>query len=172
MPFNIEIKARVIDFERKCALAEKLSGGPPQFIWQRDTFFPCKVGRLKLRAFDDGSGELIPYSRPDTSTAKQSDYSICLVASAEAFRQTLGAALGTDVEVIKRRHLYLVGQTRIHLDEVQVLGTFLELEVVLLPDQSAEVGHVIAAGLMRDLEVKEHDLLACAYADFLSHGTP
>jgi adenylate cyclase class IV len=61
-----------------------------------------------------------------------------------------------------------VGQTRIHLDEVEGLGTFLELEVVLKPGQPAEEGHAIAAELMRELEVVDSDLLACAYADLLS----
>lgn len=170
MPSNIEIKARVIDFERKCALAGKLSGGPPQLIRQRDTFFPCETGRLKLREFEDGSGELISYSRPDTSAAKQSDYSICPIASAETLRQTLGAALGTGVEVIKLRHLYLTGQTRIHLDEVEGLGTFLELEVVLHPGQSADEGQRIAEELMRELEISEADLIQVAYADLIARN--
>jgi adenylate cyclase class IV len=167
MPSNIEIKARVADFSRKCALAENLSGAPPQIIAQRDTFFPCAHGRLKLRQLADDEAQLIAYSRPDNTGTKQSDYLICPTTTPRILLDTLAAALGTGLTVVKRRYLYLVGQTRIHLDDVESLGTFLELEVVLRPGQPAAEGHAIAAELMRALEVAESDLLAGAYADLL-----
>jgi hypothetical protein len=66
------------------------------------------------------------------------------------------------------RLLYLVGQTRVHLDSVVGLGDFLELEVVLRPDQSPAEGQIIAAGLMRRLGIHDSDLIATAYADMLS----
>lgn len=171
MPSNIEIKARVADFERKCVLAEGLSGTPPQIIEQCDTFFPCARGRLKLRRFSDLAGELIAYDRSDTTASKRSDYLICASATPDLLLETLSTALGTGVTVTKRRRLYLLGQTRIHLDEVEGLGTFLELEVVLTPDQSAEEGHRIASEIMQKLEVGEEDLLACAYADLIASST-
>jgi len=71
------------------------------------------------------------------------------------------------VVVEKTRVLSLVGQTRVHLDTVVGLGTFLELEVVLRPDQSPAEGHKIAEGLMSRLGIRESDLLATAYADML-----
>ena len=43
--------------------------------------------------------------------------------------QLLTAALGVRGQVIKTRTLYIAGQTRIHIDQVQGLGDFLELEV-------------------------------------------
>jgi adenylate cyclase class IV len=73
--------------------------------------------------------------------------------------------------VVKTRVLYLVDQTRVHLDSVVGLGDFLELEVVLRPDQSPAEGHAIAADLMRRLEIRDTDLLATAYADMLDHST-
>lgn len=167
MPSNIEIKARVADFARKCALAEKLSGGPPEIILQRDTFFPCAQGRLKLRRFSENDGVLIAYSRPDTTETKQSDYLLCPTKSPDLLTETLGAALGTSVVVVKKRLLYLVGQTRIHLDEVEGLGTFLELEVVLKVGQTPEEGHRIASNLMKELEVADTDLVARAYGDLI-----
>ena len=168
MPSNIEIKARVADFARKCALAESLSGGPPQIIAQRDTFFPCAQGRLKLRQQSDREGYLIAYSRPDTTDTKQSDYLICPTSTPGLLTETLSSALGTGVVVVKQRRLYLVGQTRIHLDEVEGLGAFLELEVVLAPGQPAAEGHAIAADLTRSLEIAETDLISCAYTDLLT----
>ena len=168
MPSNIEIKARVADPARKREIAERLSGGPPTILRQRDTFFPCAHGRLKLRELSDTQGELIAYSRPDTADAKQSDYSIARTDSPAALREVLSSALGTGQVVSKTRWLYLVGQTRIHLDEVAALGWFLELEVVLQQNQAASEGHRIARELMAALEIGEDDLIQVAYADLLS----
>jgi predicted adenylyl cyclase CyaB len=56
--------------------------------------------------------------------------------------------------VRKRRSLYQMGQTRIHLPEVEGLGTFLELEVVLGPGQGEHEGAMIAAELMAQLGIK------------------
>lgn len=113
MPSNIEIKARVADPERKREIAGRLSESPPTSLRQRDTFFPCTHGRLKLREFSETSGELIAYTRPDTPDAKRSDYSIAPTDSPSKLLQVLSSALGSGQVVSKRRWLYLVGQTRI-----------------------------------------------------------
>ena len=168
MPSNIEIKARVEDFARKQALAERLAGGPPEIIRQQDTFFPCATGRLKLRRLATDRGELIAYRRDDVAGTKQSDYLLYRTAEPGALRAVLAEALGTGVMVTKTRRLYLVGQTRVHLDEVEGLGTFLELEVVLAEGQAAAEGHRIAREIMAALEVREEDLLTGAYADMLA----
>lgn len=80
----------------------------------------------------------------------------------------LKPALGVKGEVKKTRHLFLYGQTRIHLDEVHKLGHFMELEVVLTPDQTLEDGKKIADDLMNKLEINEEDLITGAYLDQLS----
>lgn len=172
MPTNIEIKARVSDFQDRCALAERLSGGPPEVLLQRDTFFRCARGRLKLRRFSATSGELIAYTRPDMAEAKRSDYTIVPTAAPDDLLATLDAALGTDAVVSKRRRLYRVGQTRIHLDEVEGLGTFMELEVVLASHQPPDDGHRIAAQLMEAMGVRRCDLIDCAYRDLLAKERP
>jgi len=61
----------------------------------------------------------------------------------------------------------LVGQTRIHIDEVEGLGSFLELEVVLQEGQQPEEGMAIATALMEKLGVKKKDLIAGAYIDLI-----
>jgi homotetrameric cytidine deaminase len=52
------------------------------------------------------------------------------VGEAEALREALDAALGTLVTVDKRRRLLVWEGVRIHLDEVEGLGSFIELESV------------------------------------------
>ena len=69
--------------------------------------------------------------------------------------------------VRKERRLFLVGQTRIHLDRVDNLGDFVELEVVMEPTQTMEDGVDIAYRLMEALGISERDLIDCAYIDLL-----
>lgn len=61
----------------------------------------------------------------------------------------------------------MVGQTRIHIDSVQGLGDFMELEVVLRPDQTLEEGRKIADNIKTKLDVKDENLIECAYMDLL-----
>ena len=79
MPTNIEIKARLNDVPAAHALLVTISDTPPQTLHQRDTFFRCARGRLKLREMGPGHGELIFYDRPDAAAAKRSDYEIVAV---------------------------------------------------------------------------------------------
>ena len=70
--------------------------------------------------------------------------------------------------VRKARHLYIAGRTRIHLDRVEGLGDFLELEVVLAEEDSIKDGEAEAQKLMEPLRVLPEDLVPDAYADLLA----
>jgi len=82
-------------------------------------------------------------------------------------RSTLQAALGELGTVRKTRFLHIYGQTRIHIDQVEGLGNFMELEVVLTPDQTLEQGQQIAEDLMQKLEIGTNNLISGAYLDQL-----
>jgi len=170
MPANIEIKARVRDFSALRTRAEALSDTPVQIIPQEDTFFNVREGRLKLRVLAADRGQLIYYSRPDQSGPKRSDYHIYETGDPAGLKSLLALALGVRGVVRKTRYLYLAGQTRIHLDDVQGLGQFIELEVVLRPGQTDADGQAVAADLMAKLGVEESDLLDGAYMDLLEGG--
>ncbi len=167
MPSNIEIKARVHDLAALNARAAALSDTPLQVIPQEDTFFNVPHGRLKLRQLAPDRGQLIYYERNDTAGPKRSNYYIAETADPAALKTALTAALGLRGVVRKRRSLYMVGQTRVHVDEVEGLGQFMELEVVLRPGQSEAEGQAIAAELMAKLGVSESDLLEGAYMDLV-----
>jgi predicted adenylyl cyclase CyaB len=167
MPANIEIKARARDFAELHRRAEALSDTSVQIIPQEDIFFQTSKGRLKLRILAPGRAQLVYYERPDQDGPKRSNYSIFETKEPENLKATLSLALGVRGVVRKKRHLYLVGQTRVHLDEVEGLGEFMELEVVLRPDQSDSEGQSIAQDLMTRLGVREEDLLEGAYMDLL-----
>lgn len=166
---NIEIKARVPD-DRWPAVrrrARRLAAASPETLRQVDTFFNVGHGRLKLRVVGSGSGELIAYDRPDGNEPKASSYAVSPTSSPETLLATLARALGVRGVVRKTRELFQVGQTRIHLDEVDGLGRFLELEVVLREGQSDDDGRTIARDVMRQMGVEDRDLVAGAYVDLL-----
>ncbi|MBI3739870.1 MAG: class IV adenylate cyclase [Chloroflexi bacterium] len=167
MPANIEIKARVSDFDNLRQRAEMLSGAPCETIPQVDTFFRVDKGRLKLRDLGAGRAQLIFYQRSDQDGPKRSDYSIAMIADAENLIRVLTLAYGIRGVVKKTRYLYLVGQTRVHVDDVEGLGHFMELEVVLRDGQSDAEGQAIAEDLMQKLGVEKSDLLDGAYMDLI-----
>ena len=167
MPRNVEIKARVPDFEALRLRAAALADGPVKIIDQLDTFYITPRGRLKLRVLAPDRCELIQYTRADDSTAKTSTYEIVRSDDPASFSRILESALPIRGVVTKTRHLYLIGQTRIHLDEVEGLGTFMELEVVLSKGQTTEYGAAIADDLMSKLGIQREDLISGAYIDLL-----
>jgi predicted adenylyl cyclase CyaB len=172
MPANIEIKARARDFNMIRSRAEKLSDTPVEVIPQVDTFFSIDKGRLKLRELDPSHAQLIYYERPDQGGPKRSDYHIFETGDPINLKTTLSLALGTRGIVRKVRYLYLVGQTRVHLDDVEGLGQFMELEVVLDTSQSDLDGQAIAENLMSQLGIDKSDLLEGAYMDMIENIEP
>jgi len=173
MARNIEIKARIASVAQLLPHAQAVAGGgAPQLIEQDDTFFTVPQGRLKLRQFADGNAELIHYHRPDTGDAKASDYVRVAVAEPAALREALARACGLRGRVQKRRWLLLAQsgafQTRIHLDQVQDLGDFMDLEVVLQDGQTDDQGAAVAEALMDALGLAEVPRLAGSYLDLLA----
>lgn len=164
---NVEIKARIANIKD---LEDKVAGiadGEPTEIVQDDTFFKCANGRLKLRTFPEDRGELIFYKRADESGPKECYYLISKTSEPSTLREALNLAYGEIGRVQKRRLLYFVGRTRIHLDRVKGLGNFLELEVVLNDRESSEDGIEEAKTILCQLGVKDAQLVEGAYVDLL-----
>src|SRR5262245_463847 len=126
---NVEIKARDADPAGTLERALSLGATDEGVLAQRDTYFGRARGRLKLREEPEGA-TLIAYARPDENEARTSAYRLAEVSDPQALREALDAALGTRVVVDKRRHLLLYEHVRIHLDDVEGLGAFVELEAV------------------------------------------
>ncbi|MBV6820498.1 class IV adenylate cyclase [Rahnella sp. PD12R] len=168
MARNIEIKAKVDDFS---ALYEKIaliSDGLPDIIEQDDTFFICPHGRLKLRTLAVDRGELIFYQRPDQAGPKTSYYTLSETHDPDSLRETLTLAYGAAGRVIKQRTLFMLGQTRLHLDRVKGLGDYLEFEVVLEDSETPEQGIAIAEDLLERLGIDRQELVDQAYVDLLN----
>ncbi len=167
MANNIEIKASVPDRKALERNARAIADQRPFEIRQEDTFFNCPNGRLKLREFGDGQAQLIFYQRADQAGPKNSFYQIVEVTQAGAMREALHTAYGICGRVIKDRTLYLAGRTRIHIDRVEGLGNFMELEVVLGDGENTQAGEIEALELMQKLGVSVDHLITVAYADLL-----
>ena len=167
MPRNVEIKAAVKDLERLTAALAALGASEPVCLQQEDTFFYCPRGRLKLRRLSAASGELIHYQRPDDAGPKTSRYILTPTAEPDRLRDTLAAACGIVGVVRKQRTVRLVGRTRVHLDIVERLGSFIELEVVLDDDEGAGPGMAEARRLMTTLGIDDAQLVRGAYIDLL-----
>jgi predicted adenylyl cyclase CyaB len=167
MPANIEIKARVNDLVALQQKAEQLSDTPCRVIPQLDTFFNCPNGRIKLRELGPQHGQIVFYQRANVSGPKHSEYLIFETDDPMGLKTVLSEAYGVRGVVSKVRHLYVVGQTRIHLDEVHGLGQFIELEVVLRPEQNDTEGQLIAEDLMQKLGINPADLIEAAYMDLI-----
>jgi len=164
---NIEIKARATDFARQKERAAELAGSPPETMSQEDTFFRSKRGRLKLRRFEADRGELIYYERADVHGPSESRYMILPTREAVTLRDALSKALGVSGVVRKRREVYHVAGTRVHLDTVDDLGEFIELEAVLGADESQEDGRARVRELLDALGISDGDLVDRAYIDLL-----
>lgn len=165
---NVEIKARVADLAAIERRAAALADEGPEDLSQDDTFFRCDSGRLKLRQLAPDRGELIHYRRPDQDGPKLSRFTIVPTRDPASLRALLADALGVAGRVRKQRRLYLAGRTRIHLDRVEGLGDFVELEVVLGPGDTVADGEAEARHLMQALGVDAGDLVRGAYVDLLA----
>jgi predicted adenylyl cyclase CyaB len=187
---NFEFKARLADATQVQSVMAQRGAEVECLMQHNDTYFRVASGRLKLReiAFlpvasarmplPPSRCELIYYQREDDAGVKRSDYLITPVADAESMRDLLTAALGIRVAVKKRRTLYLLGYAqkphapqpphiRVHLDEVEALGNFVEVEAVLGKDIAPESARAEAQALLDQFGVKEADLITGSYADLL-----
>ena len=168
MARNVEIKARIESIESIFPRAAALADVGPIKIVQEDVFFACKRGRLKLRVLSANEGQLIFYRRADRRGPKESFYLVSPTTSPDTLRESLSQAYGQVGSVRKNRTLFLVGRTRIHLDRIEGLGDFLELEVVLEEGERVETGEAIARDLMRKLQILPDQLIEQAYIDLLT----
>jgi predicted adenylyl cyclase CyaB len=168
MARNIEIKARIESVESMAPKATAIANAGPIEITQDDSFFRCEAGRLKLRSFSADRGELIFYQRANQHGPKESFYLRSPTSAPETLRELLSFAYGQLGRVRKQRTLFLVGRTRVHLDKVEELGHFLELEVPLAEEEPVEVGVREVEKIMQKLGIKPAQLIEGAYLDLLA----
>ena len=107
MKSNVEIKAKVTDFEELVKLIEQLCSPNPIVLNQRDIYYDAKNGRLKLRTFSVNEGELIYYERQNIEGPKRSDYSFYKTTDPVKLNETLNSSLKVIGVVEKKRKVYI-----------------------------------------------------------------
>ncbi len=168
---NVELKAHDRDPARTLERALAAGAEERALLRQRDTYFAAPRGRLKLREDDPGGATLIAYQRPDDAAERVSSYRLVPVAEPDALRDALTASSGVAVVVDKRRRLLLWEETvRIHLDEVEGLGSFLEIEAVAQPGSDLQRERAQVTRLRELLEIRDDALVEGSYADALIAG--
>lgn len=166
---NVELKARDHDPQRTLAAALGHGAVDQGVLRQADTYFAAREGRLKLRE-EEAAATLIAYIRADEAVARTSTYHLVAVVDPGALKAALDSALGTVVVVEKLRRLLLWQDVRLHLDTVEGLGTWLELEAVGVGgtgscDLAEE--HRKVAELRTVLKMADEDVVATGYAAML-----
>ena len=162
---NIELKASDPDPERSLAVVLGLGARDRGVLRQRDTYFRVGRGRLKLREEEPGGATLVQYDRVDADEARVSSYRLVPIEDPRKLCDALEASLGTLAVVEKERHLLLWQSVRIHLDRVEGLGNFLELEGVATQDSDLADELDRVTRLTEALEIAPERILRNSYSD-------
>jgi adenylate cyclase class IV len=175
LPQNIELKVGC-SLDELAAVRDRLARRPVpplESFHQTDTYFGVPAGRFKLRVINAGDGgrsaELIQYQRPETIGARVSTYRRIPVApeAAVELELALSDALGVLTTIRKARSVAIWRSTRIHLDEVDDLGCFVELETVLSDDLTVEGGQAQLDDVVAWLGLAGLDSIAGSYSDLM-----
>ena len=168
--FNVEIKARCARLDEVRAILMRAGADARGADAQTDTYFVVPRGRLKVR---EGSIEnaLIAYERPDEPGAKPCEVRMTELdpESSGPLRELLEAALPVRVQVRKRREILFIANVKFHLDQVEGLGTFVEIEAQSrggAPERA--VLEAQAAEWRARLGIADADLEPRSYSDLLT----
>jgi predicted adenylyl cyclase CyaB len=137
---------------------------------QRDTYFHVPRGRLKLREEEGAAAHLIAYERPDLAGQRESRYRIVDVEQPDELVAALSSVLGVKVVIAKERRLFLWKGVRIHLDKVDGLGDFIELEAVAPADSNLSHEEMQVKTLRQALEIDDADVIGVSYCDLALAG--
>lgn len=163
---NVELKVQVSDFSNIVALLKNSKARAVGLLSQKDTYFNCSRGRLKIREINNSGCELIYYQRPDVRGSRISNYQVVNLSrkTASQLKKLLKDSFGERGAVIKKRRLWLLGKTRIHLDQVKGLGNYVELETVFNKDgyrkAMIEHRHIISV-----LQLRGYKKIKGSYSD-------
>ena len=171
---NLEIKARCADLDALRGRVRPIATSYVGIDHQVDTYFVTRAGRLKLRESSLLGGQLVPYLRPNADGPRRSDYQLIPIADPAGLLRLLRELLGVHRIVRKEREIFLVDNVRVHLDRVEGLGTFVELEAVFdgPPTAASEaLQHRKTTHLMKELGIEPGDLISTSYEALLEGGS-
>lgn len=162
---NVELKARDPDPGRSRELCLSLGAEDHGELYQRDTYFEVPHGGLKLREQSPGEAHLIQFDRVSEPQERESRYRLVALGDGPALRAALESALGVRVSVVKRRKLFIWRSVRIHLDQVEGLGSFIEFEAVAPAQSDLAHEYELVRELRERFAVSDERLVAAGYAE-------
>ncbi|HOX10845.1 MAG TPA: class IV adenylate cyclase [Candidatus Moranbacteria bacterium] len=164
---NIEVKVKIGNFKKIVSILKSNGAKRGGIFHQVDTYYNCKNGRLKLREINENKSEIIFYIRPNHEENKVSEYNV-LKIDKKKLKETklfLSQAFGEKVIVEKEREIWILKNTRIHLDKVKKAGSFLELETVV--KGKLEKFQTEYAEVYKMLELEKYTKIKNSYSDIL-----
>ncbi len=162
---NLEVKTKIPNIEQAVAIADSLKLKFIEILNQVDTYFGVPKGRLKLREINSVRGELIYYERDEYSNQRQSKFEIYQTKDPSMLKLILEQAFGVQNIVSKKRYLYMFNDTRIHVDNVSNLGSFLEFEVPM--NSVIEEPQATMQFLIKSFHINEADFIKGSYSDMV-----
>jgi predicted adenylyl cyclase CyaB len=163
MPVNLEIKARVTDLNSAKNTSLEIGAKYSGLLIQTDTYFNTKIGRLKLREIAGRGAELIYYNRDEATEKRISDFSIYHTQDPNLLKELISHSWGIRGVIQKQRYLYMLNNTRIHLDDVKILGYFMELEIPVLGERN-EAQNLLNF-LLEKFNITESQMIRESYID-------
>lgn len=162
---NIEIKSHYPDLAQAHAIATQIGARYLGQDHQIDTYFKVPTGRFKLRESSMSGAILVPYIRDDLSGPKKSSYTLLKASDPALAKELLSQILGVETVVEKKRDIYLVENVRVHLDQVQGLGQFLEFEAVYSEQDDEAHEYEKVRTLIKTFQIPETNLLQGSYRE-------
>ena len=167
MHLNVEIKARCSDPEKVRNILKEQGAEYKGLDHQIDTYFNVSHGRLKLR---EGNIEnaLIFYERSNQEGPKDSKVVLYSSQPGSNLKAALMGACGALIVVDKVRHIYFMDNVKFHVDLVESLGSFCEIEAI---DKNGNMGRSRLLqqcnDYMKILGIHQTDLISYSYSDLL-----
>lgn len=164
---NIEIKASCSDPHRIEQILIDEKANYKGLDHQIDTYFNLPEGRLKLR---EGNIEnsLIFYKRDNISGPKESHVQLYKTKPDSGLKELLVHSLGTKVIVDKKRKIFFIDNIKFHIDQVENLGSFIEIEAI---DKEGTIGQVKlelqCERYIKKFGINKNDLISVSYSDLI-----
>jgi adenylate cyclase, class 2 len=167
MHLNVEFKAHCSNPDEVREILQREGAEYRGRDHQIDVYFNVPHGRLKLRK-GNIENSLIGYERENHAGTKQSKVHLVHTDPETPLEEILTATLGVKVIVDKQRDIYFIGNVKFHVDEVQDLGSFVEVEAIDLEGDIGKDKLQQQCDRYREiLGIKDKDLVAESYSDLL-----
>jgi predicted adenylyl cyclase CyaB len=167
MPFLIEFKARCDNPDTVRKILEAEGADYKGRDHQVDIYFNVPEGRFKLRK-GQIENTLVYYRREDQEGPKGSDVTLFRTdKKSRDLELVLSRALGIKTVVDKKRDIYFIGNVKFHIDNVETLGSFIEVEVIGSDESERDMLRRQCEHYKQLFGVKQEDLISGSYSDMI-----